>query len=134
MDPRETAVVKLQSVWRGHALRSTGVSQRLKKRRTELDAVWSAAEAEAVRFEPWVFEEGLEAKQLNGIPVPLIEYEEKLLQQQLKLDGMQSSGAGSDVMRHWRRAVNSKLQAKLNRVDACREEWQRAGQIAAATA
>jgi hypothetical protein len=119
-----TAAVKLQSLYRGVRLRRENVCEALRERRAELEEVLSSADAETERFEPWVFDEKLEAKQLQGVPVPLIEYEEKLLRLQLKLDGLQSSGPASDIMRQWRRQVNTKLQQRLQRLDVCREGWR----------
>merc|ERR1712178_530017 len=105
-------------------VRRQDIPSSLKLRRAELDAVLAAAAEHTAKFEPWVFEKDLEAKHVNGVPVPLIEYEESLLRQQLKLDGMQSCGLGADVVRHWRRKANSALQARLDLVDSCRAEWQ----------
>jgi len=106
-------------------VRRLNVSAALKRRKIELDGIVCAAVEATNRFEPWVFDLALESKKVAGVPVPLIEYEETLLRQQLKLDGLQSCGPTADIMRHWRRQANSRLQERLNEVDACREEWRR---------
>jgi len=124
IDPA-TAAVKIQSVLRGWMVRRLNVSAALKRRKIELDGIVCAAVEATNRFEPWVFDLALESKKVAGVPVPLIEYEETLLRQQLKLDGLQSCGPTADIMRHWRRQANSRLQERLNEVDACREEWRR---------
>eukprot|EP00656_Telonema_subtile_P037372 TRINITY_DN4157_c0_g1_i1.p1 TRINITY_DN4157_c0_g1~~TRINITY_DN4157_c0_g1_i1.p1 ORF type:complete len:238 (+),score=40.31 TRINITY_DN4157_c0_g1_i1:203-916(+) len=129
-----TAAVKIQSAFRGHCVRAQAVLESLKTRRGELEDVLCAVGEETEKFEPWVFDPSLESKQLRGVPVPLLEYEEKILQQQLRLDGMQSSGPAASVMRQLRKHVNSRLSDKLREVDACREEWSRAHQMTAAVA
>jgi len=120
----EAAALKIQATVRGWIVKRQHTCIALKARKAELDLVLTEAAEETTKFEPWVFDHSLEAKKVNGVPVPLIEYEEKLLRHQLKLDGMQSSGPAAGVMRHWRKKANCALQARLDLVDTCREGWQ----------
>jgi len=119
-----SAAVKLQAAWRGWTLRKSKVLERLKKRKLELKDILIISEEQRKSFEPWVFEMGLTGKKISGVPVQLLEYEEMLLREQLKLDGMQSSGPAADVLRHLRRQTNRELQGQLNQIDACREQWK----------
>ena len=120
----EAAARKIQAALRGWIIKRQDICIALKARKAELDLVLTEAAEETTKFEPWVFDHSLEAKKVNGVPVPLLEYEEKLLRHQLKLDGMQSSGPAAAVMRHWRKKANCALQARLDLVDTCREGWQ----------
>lgn len=129
-----TAAVKLQSIFRGWMVRGSEVSATLKKRRLELNGIVCAAVEATNKFEPWVFDLELESKKVAGVPVPLIEYEETLLRQQLKLDGLQSCGPAADIMRHWRKQASCQLQERLNQVDTCREVWRRVQAQAASVA
>merc|ERR1712188_44066 len=119
-----SAAVKLQAAWRGWTLRKSKVLERLRKRKLELKDIMLNSEEQRKSFEPWVFEMGLTGKKISGVPVQLIEYEEMLLREQLKLDGMQSSGPAADALRHLRRKTNRELQVQLNQIDACREQWK----------
>ena len=112
----EAAALKIQATVRGWIVKRQHNCIGLKARKAELDLVLTKAAEESTKFEPWVFDHSLEAKKVNGVPVPLIEYEEKLLRHQLKLDGMQSSGPAAGVMRHWRKKANCALQARLDLV------------------
>jgi len=134
----EAAAVKLQAVYRGWVVRRSGIPSALKKRKLELSQIAGLAAEATKKFEPWVFDLSsqtmLESKQVAGVPVPLIEYEEMLLREQLKLDGMMSCGLAADVMRSWRKKANCQLQDKLNQIDACREEWRQSHREAASVA
>lgn len=119
-------------------VRRCKVSSALKRRKLELGEIVTSAAKATDQFEPWVFDlcnkAVVQSKKVGGVPVPLIEYEETLLREQLKLDGMSSSGPGADIMRHWRKQANHKLQERLDEVDACRDEWRRVEQAAATVA
>jgi hypothetical protein len=125
MPSKTAAAVKVQATMRGWNARKQGTYVALRKRRQEVDAVLSAVDKETHVFEPWVFEPTLYTKKLDGVPVPLLEYEEKLLRQQLKLDDMQSSGPAAGVMRAWRKKATATIQARLDLIDKCREKWQK---------
>ena len=116
------AATKLQSLMRGRWVRSQAPLRSLKQRRVKVDGVLAAAARETEKFEPWVLDLEIDSPRVNGVPVPLLEYEEQLLRLQLQLDGMESVGVAADVLRHLRRKGTRAVQAPLTRVDTCRAD------------